>query len=551
MSQAQDAYAQAVLKSGKNSTQAKDALALYRTELGQLSPATQETAKAFGGLKSDFQSWSDSLSGSTMPLFTKGIEVLRAILPTLSPIVRGVSAAFTPLLDKLSTGVKSKKFEDFMKKVADWAEGGLRTTIDWVQKLISKLKTGVNGGGIEKFIDYAKENGSKVLGILRDLGPVIMTVVGALGKGTAEAGADGLTFLGAIGKAVALIPKGVMDALAPVIEKVAYAMGLWKIAQEAWNVAAIIWEGLMGIKIALTTSDTAAIEANTVATQINAVKQQIITGATRAWTAAQWLFNAAMAANPIVLVTLAIIALIAVIVLIATKTTWFQTLWRKAWGGIKAAASAVWSWMRSTFTAVVSFFTSQITAVRTTFTRAWSAIKSGASAAGRWISDKFGAALSWVCTKVNSFVSFMSGLPGRIGRAVSGAFNGLKNAFRNAINWIIGRWNGLSFTLPSVSIFGHKIGGGTISTPNIPYLAKGGTALTAGSAIVGERGPEMLSLPKGARVDPLPRSGGGDGVSRITLEVKSSGSRMDDLLVDLLRDRIQIEGGDVQVVLGR
>jgi hypothetical protein len=63
-------------------------------------------------------------------------------------------------------------------------------------------------------------------------------------------------------------------------------------------------------------------------------------------TAAQWLWNASLLANPLTWIVIGIIALVAVIVLIATKTTWFQDLWHAAWGGIKAAASDVWDFMK-------------------------------------------------------------------------------------------------------------------------------------------------------------------------------------------------------------
>lgn len=43
-----------------------------------------------------------------------------------------------------------------------------------------------------------------------------------------------------------------------------------------------------------------------------------------------------------------------------------------------------------------------------------------------------------------------------------------------------------------------------IPTVNIPMLAKGGIIEEEGSAIVGERGAELLNLPKGASVSPLP-----------------------------------------------
>lgn len=45
--------------------------------------------------------------------------------------------------------------------------------------------------------------------------------------------------------------------------------------------------------------------------------------------------------------------------------------------------------------------------------------------------------------------------------------------------------------------------------------------------------------------------GGGGGGSRVVLELHSSGSAMDDFLVDLLRRAVRTRGGDVQVVLGQ
>jgi hypothetical protein len=65
-------------------------------------------------------------------------------------------------------------------------------------------------------------------------------------------------------------------------------------------------------------------------------------------TGIEWGFVASLLANPITWIVIAIVALIAVIVLIATKTDWFQRLWKWAWGGIKTAALAVWSWIKNT-----------------------------------------------------------------------------------------------------------------------------------------------------------------------------------------------------------
>lgn len=75
-------------------------------------------------------------------------------------------------------------------------------------------------------------------------------------------------------------------------------------------------------------------------------------------TAAQWLWNASLWASPVTWIVLAIAALVAIIVIIATKTTWFQDIWNAAWGGIKKAASATWDWMKNTlWPGLKNFFT--------------------------------------------------------------------------------------------------------------------------------------------------------------------------------------------------
>lgn len=63
-------------------------------------------------------------------------------------------------------------------------------------------------------------------------------------------------------------------------------------------------------------------------------------------TAAQWAWNAAQLASPTTWIVLAILALIGVIVLIATKTDWFQRAWRASWNWIKKAALNVWDWLK-------------------------------------------------------------------------------------------------------------------------------------------------------------------------------------------------------------
>jgi hypothetical protein len=90
-------------------------------------------------------------------------------------------------------------------------------------------------------------------------------------------------------------------------------------------------------------------------------------------------------------------------------------------------------------------------------------------------------------------------------------FDEVREGFRDLIHWISKAWNLLSFHVGGFSVFGHHIGGFTLHvTPIgiIPGLASGGDVSRGGTALIGERGPELLNLPAGARVTPLTRSSG-------------------------------------------
>lgn len=91
--------------------------------------------------------------------------------------------------------------------------------------------------------------------------------------------------------------------------------------------------------------------------------QKLVTGirasaaATKAWAAVQWVLNAALDANPIGIVVIAIAALAAGLVLAYKKSKTFREVVNKAWDGIKKGAQAVWNWLKNNF---VPFFTKTI-----------------------------------------------------------------------------------------------------------------------------------------------------------------------------------------------
>jgi hypothetical protein len=77
------------------------------------------------------------------------------------------------------------------------------------------------------------------------------------------------------------------------------------------------------------------------ASKVYAAGQAIVTGATAAWTAAQWLLNAALSANPIGLIILALAALVGALILAYRNSETFREIVSRALAIVKDAARFV------------------------------------------------------------------------------------------------------------------------------------------------------------------------------------------------------------------
>jgi TP901 family phage tail tape measure protein len=197
-----------------------------------------------------------------------------------------------------------------------------------------------------------------------------------------------------------------------------------------------------------------------------AMTARIAAIATGLMTAAQWLLNVALTANPIGIVIVAVVALVAAFVYAYTRFEWFRNFINRFWPYILAA------------------FTGGL-----------------------------GLLVVYVIRNFDKIIGFLKGIPGKIASVASGMFDGIKNAFRSAINWIIGKWNGLELSLGPVKLPGPvpDIPKVSFGTPDIPMLAQGGVVSGTGSWISGEvPGVAELStlMPNGSvKVEPLPMGG--------------------------------------------
>lgn len=166
-------------------------------------------------------------------------------------------------------------------------------------------------------------------------------------------------------------------------------------------------------------------------------------------TAAQWAWNAAMSANPLGLIIIAIAAVIAGIVLLVQNWDWVKETALEVWAAISSAASAAWDAISSAAGEVFDWLTGAWDSVVATVTAGWDLISSTASgvwdaitgfvsdfigwvtgpsgiqavpnaiqtafeAARKWVSDLFGR----MSDTVTGFIDKIAGIPGRIRSAL-------------------------------------------------------------------------------------------------------------------------------------
>lgn len=183
--------------------------------------------------------------------------------------------------------------------------------------------------------------------------------------------------------------------------------------------------------------------------------------------------------------------------------------WSKAWDGIKdivgGAKDVIVGLVKQLGNLLRFAFKNIGVALRGVWNATWDGIKNLARSGADWLVDQVRAIPGRIRGLVGSFLGagkaliqafvdgmknatgIVSGIAGNVWSAVKSLLNSAISKLRSALNFTIG--------IPGPDI--HVNVG-----DQIPYLAKGTNFHRGGLAVVGEEGPELVHLPRGARVTP-------------------------------------------------
>lgn len=379
-------------KTGQSSAldQQKIAIQQYQAALKAMDPDQRKAVAGYRVMKNVWQQFVDINKPATYSILARGYTLIKAGIGELQPLFDVASDAAVKFLravqgwvdqgglkgmvDFLATqGAQTiSKFQTILTNLATGfaplfrlSSGAGQGLLTWITNLSTKFAAFGAGGGWERFISYTTTSGPGVMAVLTNLA----TTAGQLVTILTPFAPISLAIAGGLTAIIAAVPPGVITTM----------LGLFL--------------------------------AYSAAMKVYAAYTLIAAGVTKAQAIAQWALNSAILANPITWIVIGIVALIAVIVLIATKTKIFQTVWKATWAAAKVAFKAVVSAIKAVgnglFIALklylkiyIGFWKLVFNTVKTVAVGVFHAVRDTAKVVWSAITDAVRTAVSRIKTKI-------------------------------------------------------------------------------------------------------------------------------------------------------
>jgi phage-related protein len=370
ISQAQAAVASAHRQAATAAEAQSASLTKVDDAMKALTPAGRTFALFLFSLRHRFDELKATAQEGLLPGVQQGIQAVLPLLPVLNRIVGNAAQAMGDLFAQAGKALTSPFWQDFFNMIATTVGpnlkmfGGLLLNLGQgfagllmaFQPLNAQLGAGLlnlsqrfaefgagasKSGGFQAFIAYVQQVGPQIIATIRSVATTIGRIVVAL----APIGPIVLQSIGFLADVINRVPIDVLRVLA-------VAIG--------------------GLVIGF-----------------------------RLFSAAVWLVNIAMNANPLSLIVIGLVALGAALVIAYQHSETFRNVVNAAWAGIKAAAAATWTFLQGVFSTLGGW----LDGIKTAFTAfsgvvssVWDGVKNAISTAWGFIVGVF-----------NAIVGFLSG----------------------------------------------------------------------------------------------------------------------------------------------
>lgn len=323
-----------------------DFAAAMETKLGG---AAQESGSTFQGAVNNMGAAMGRLGEKVLaPFIELGKDALAGITGMFDNITAQVGPLVAGLGDRLSAWVPValERVKAFAAEVGPRVSAFFQSVAGVVSSVVPQIVTAVSGL-VGKIGPGLVALVGKIVGAVRDAMPLIKGLAESLkiNFGIAIAAVE---MFGPIVLAVAGVAVEWLGKIAGAIGRVGEFFRENTVVVAALSAALAAMFGPWLAQVAIVNTRLAIYVAGQTAAAAGA----------KVAAAAQWLWNAAMTANPIGLVVAAVAALIAGLVAFFTKTETGRKAWAAftqflsdAWEGVKTAFSAVWGWLKDKFEA--------------------------------------------------------------------------------------------------------------------------------------------------------------------------------------------------------
>lgn len=534
------------------------ALASYKAQLAALTPAQQQVAQSIIGAQGAWQNFVAANTAGVGKVMSQGIGLLPKVFAAMQPFLGPTEKALSGIVSMLGKGLSSSGFKSWISAFSS-ASGPMLTNL---AKAIGNIVVGIGGilkaflpaakgvtGGLDtitaKFAHWGttltQHSGfQSLMSMFKSQTPAAVNAIKSL-VGIVKNLVSGMTGLSTFSNSKMLleIANPILTLLKALSgNKTLLDISLYALA--GFSAMKKLSSGVMSVKAGF----TAISGAGTVIKDL-AVKMGLLSAATTEEAEAQEGADAAMDANPIGIIILAIVALVAAFVLLWNKCKAFRDFWKDVWHGIVTAAKAAWSTISATFDAIRSGVDGLVKWVQSH----WKLL---ATILATVLLGPIGTLVAFIATHwdqirsltsrlVGDVKSFFENLPGDLLKVGANMVSALWNGITSMASWIknkvagfahdvlssLGSMLGIHFSEPSESTVMRKtgmqmarsLGSGLVA--GRPYAASGARQLGLAAAGVGAGG----------------RYGTGGGPLQIQLQLTSDNSAMATALKQMIRSK--------------